>query len=68
MMVVNASKPHLHTMNGETRSSVQLFVTYVTFKMLGFLMLDKNLFIIELSVTIPDLSSRIKLARGGIIQ
>lgn len=44
---------HLHAMNGQAGACVQLFVTDVTFKMLGFLMLDQDLFVVKFSVTVP---------------
>ena len=42
-------------MNRKSRSSVQFLVTQVTFEMFGFLMLNKNLFIIKFSVTVPNI-------------
>ena len=37
----------------QSGACVQLFVTDVTFKMLGFLMLDQDLFVVKFSVTVP---------------
>lgn len=44
---------HLHTVDGEAGARVQLLVANVTFKMLGLLVLDKDLFVVELAVAVP---------------
>ena len=51
--LVNGLLVDLHAVYRESRSSVQFLVTDVTLEVLGFLMLNQNLLIIELSVTIP---------------
>lgn len=40
-------------MDGEPGAGVQLLMTDVALEVFGFLMLDENLFIIEISVTVP---------------
>lgn len=44
---------YLHAMDGQARSSEQLFMAYMAFEVLGLLMLNKNFFIIKDAVTIP---------------
>lgn len=51
---------YLHAVYGQARSCVQLFVTYVTFEMFCFLMLDENLLVIKVSVAVP-LCNQIKV-------
>ena len=51
--LVNGLLVDLHAVYRESRSSVQFLVTDVTLEVLGFLMLNQNLLIIKLSVTIP---------------
>ena len=43
----------LHAVNRETGTCVQLLVADVTLKVLGLLVLDQDLFIIELPVAVP---------------
>lgn len=45
---------NLHAVNGQAWPSVQLFMTNVAFEMLGLLVLDEDLFVIEVSITIPS--------------
>jgi len=40
-------------MNGEARPSVKFLVANVTLEMLGLLMLDQNLLVVEFSVAVP---------------
>lgn len=40
-------------MYGKPRPCIQFLVTYVALKMFRFLMLQKNLFIIEITIAIP---------------
>lgn len=51
--VVNVNT-NLHTVDCQPWTSVQLLVTYMALKMFGLLMLDEDLFIIEISITIPS--------------
>ena len=44
----------LHAVDGEAGAGVELLVANVTLEMFGFLVLNQNLFIIELPVAIPD--------------
>jgi hypothetical protein len=44
---------NLHAVDGQSRTSVQLLVTDVTFKVFGFLVLNQNFLVIEFSVAIP---------------
>ena len=44
---------YLHAMNGKAGTSVELFVTNMTFEMLRFLMLQQYLLIIKVPITIP---------------
>jgi hypothetical protein len=44
---------NLHAMNGEARPSVKFLVANVTLEMLGLLMLDQNLLVVEFSVAVP---------------
>lgn len=46
-------------MYGQAGARVQLFVTYVTFEMFGFLMVDEDLLVVKVSVAVP-LSDGIK--------
>lgn len=48
--------PHLHTVDCEPRARVQLFMTYVALEMFGLLMLNEYLFIIKVSVTVPEVT------------
>lgn len=48
--------PHLHTVDRKPRASVELFMTDVALEMFGLLMLNENLFIIEISVTVPEIT------------
>lgn len=45
---------HLHTVDCKARASVQLFMTDVALEVFGLLMLYKDLFIIKISVTVPE--------------
>lgn len=45
---------YLHTMNCKPRASVQLFMADVALEMFSLLMLNENLFIIKISVTVPE--------------
>lgn len=47
-------------MYGQAGARVQLFVTYVTFEMFGFLMVDEDLLVVKVSVAVP-LSDGIKV-------
>lgn len=47
----------LHAMDREAGAGVQLLVTDVTFEVLGLLVLDENLFVVELSVAVPEMKS-----------
>lgn len=40
-------------MNSQARASVQLLVANVAFKMFCLLMLNEDLFIVEISITVP---------------
>lgn len=44
-------------MDGEPGAGVQLLMTDVALEVFGFLMLDENLFIIEISVTVPEITA-----------
>lgn len=44
---------HLHAMDSQARTSVQLLVANMAFKMLCLLMLNEDLFIIKVSITVP---------------
>ncbi len=46
--------PHLHTVDCKPGAGVQLFVTDVALEVFGLLMLNENLFIIKISVTVPE--------------
>lgn len=46
---------HLHTMDCKPRASVQFFMTDVALEMFRLLMLNENLFIIKISVTVPEI-------------
>ncbi len=54
-------------MDRQTRSSVELFVANVTFEMFRFLMLDQDLFFVELPVAIPDRLLRTTCSVGSIL-
>lgn len=45
---------HLHTMNGQAGARVQLFMAYMTFKVFSLLMLDEDLFVVKVTITIPS--------------
>lgn len=44
-------------MDGEPGAGVQLLMTDVALEVFGFLMLDENFFIIEISVTVPEITA-----------
>lgn len=46
-------RTYLHAVDGQAGSGVQLLVTDVTFEMFGLLVLDEDLLVIKVSVTIP---------------
>lgn len=47
---------HLHTVDCKPRASVQLFMTDVALEMFSLLMLNENLFIIKISITVPEIT------------
>jgi hypothetical protein len=44
---------HLHAVNGQTGARVKLLMAYMALEMLRFLMLDENLLVVELTITVP---------------
>lgn len=48
--------PHLHTVDCKPGASVQLFMTDVALEMFSLLMLNENLFIVKISVTVPEIT------------
>lgn len=44
---------NLHTVDGQTRPGIQLFVADVTLEVFGLLVLNQNLLVIELAIAIP---------------
>lgn len=49
---------HLHAMNSQAWASVQFLVANMAFKMLCLLMLNQDLFIIKVSITVPCVRSK----------
>lgn len=45
-------------MDSEPRTSVQLFMANMAFEMFRLLMLNENLFVIKISVTIPEITAK----------
>ena len=50
----------LHAVDREAGACVQLLVADVTFEVLGFLVLDEDLFVVEFSVAVPAKEVKIK--------
>lgn len=51
---VNEGKAtYLHAMDSQARASVQLLVANMAFKMLCLLMLNEDLLVVEVSITVP---------------
>lgn len=51
---VNRLLMHLHAVDRQSGPRVQLFVTYVTLEVLRFLVLDQDLLVVKLPVTVPE--------------
>lgn len=51
--LVNSLFVHLHAMYGQSGTRVQLFVANVTLEVFRLLVLNQNLFVVELAVTVP---------------
>lgn len=49
--------PHLHAVDCKSGAGVELFMTDVALEMFGLLMLDENLLIIKISVTVPEITA-----------
>jgi hypothetical protein len=48
-------------MDGKPRSGVQLLVAYVALEVLGLLVLDQDLLVIELAIAVPG---KVRLGQG----
>ena len=64
---------YLHTVNNQSRGSVQFLVAHMTLEVPGLLMLHQDLLILKLSVTVPTpwlqrllLLTAHATARGGV--
>jgi hypothetical protein len=56
---------NLHAVNGQARTRVQLLVADVTLKVFGLLMLNQDLFVVKLSIAVPEEKIKYKKQMKG---